>query len=77
MTDTLTSGQPVHWAAEMHAGEYRDGKLSRREFLTRATMYGVSAAAAYGMIGLPAPALAQPAPQDGGTLRCQMSVRAL
>ncbi|WP_428925130.1 ABC transporter substrate-binding protein [Marinibacterium sp. SX1] len=77
MTDTLTSGQPVHWAAEMHAGEYRDGKLSRREFLTRATMYGVSAVAAYGMIGLPAPALAQPTPQDGGTLRCQMSVRAL
>ncbi|MEY8841290.1 ABC transporter substrate-binding protein, partial [Cribrihabitans sp. XS_ASV171] len=71
-------GEPVHWAAEMHAREYREGKLSRREFLTRATGLGVSAAAAYALIGLPAPAQAQSAEaKQGGTIRVQMSVRAL
>ncbi|MDX1744005.1 MAG: ABC transporter substrate-binding protein, partial [Ruegeria sp.] len=73
------TGAPVHWAAEMHAQEYRDGKLSRREFLTRATGLGVTAAAAYGMIGMAAPAHAEgeDAKQEGGTLRVQMEVRAL
>lgn len=73
--DTI-NGKPVHWAAEMHAREYREGKLSRREFLTRATMLGVTATAAYGMIGLTAPARAAEAKQ-GGTIRVQMSVRPL
>ena len=78
MTTHETRQQPVHWAAEMHAQEFRDGKLSRREFLTRATGLGVSAAAAYGLIGLtaPTPAVASEAKQ-GGTLRVQMSVREL
>ncbi|KUJ80048.1 ABC transporter substrate-binding protein [Ruegeria profundi] len=73
------TGAPVHWAAEMHAQEYRDGKLSRREFLTRATGLGVTAAAAYGMIGMAAPAHAEgeDAKKEGGTLRVQMEVRAL
>ena len=77
MTVQTINGKPVHWAAEMHAEEYREGKLSRREFLTRATMYGVSATAAYGMIGLAAPARAQAVSlaKPGGTLRVQMSVR--
>ena len=75
---TLT-GAPVHWAADMHAREYQEGKLSRREFLTRTTSLGVTAAAAYGMIGLSAPAKAagEDAKQMGGTLRVQMEVRAL
>ncbi|WP_299896458.1 ABC transporter substrate-binding protein [uncultured Ruegeria sp.] len=77
MTNTESTKDKVHWAAEMHAQEYRDGKLSRREFMTRATGLGVSAAVAYSMIGLPTPALAQTAKQDGGTLRVQMEVRAL
>ncbi|MGR3803927.1 MAG: ABC transporter substrate-binding protein [Marinibacterium profundimaris] len=77
MTDETITGDTVHWAAETHAEEYRAGQLSRREFLTRATMYGVGAAAAYGMIGLPAPARAEAHAQDGGTLRVQMSVRGL
>ena len=68
--------KPVHWAAKMHAEEYRAGKLSRREFLTRATTFGVTAAAAYEMIGLASPAAAMQAKQ-GGTLRVQMSVRPL
>ena len=77
-TKTLT-GAPMHWAAEMHAQEYRDGKLSRREFLTRTTSLGVTAAAAYGMVGLTAPAKAagEDAKKEGGTLRVQQEVRAL
>ncbi|MTI01982.1 ABC transporter substrate-binding protein [Roseibium sp. RKSG952] len=61
----------------MHASEYHQGKLSRREFLTRATGLGVSAAAAYSLIGVPVPATADVIKKDGGVVRVQMSVRAL
>lgn len=61
----------------MHAEEVRGGQLSRREFLTRATALGVSVPAAYGLLGLPTPALAQDAPVAGGTLRMNMETRAL
>ncbi|MEM1003994.1 MAG: ABC transporter substrate-binding protein [Pseudomonadota bacterium] len=79
MKNQTTTGAPVHWAAEMHVQEYRDGKLSRREFLTRTTGLGVTAAAAYGMIGMAAPVHAEgeDAKKEGGTLRVQMEVRAL
>ena len=78
MENQSINGKSAHWAAEMHAREYRDGKLSRREFLTRATSLGVTAAAAYSMIGLPAPAIAADvAKKEGGTLRIQQEVRAL
>lgn len=77
MTHETINGKAVHWAAEMHAKEYHEGKLSRREFLTRATSLGVTAAAAYGMIGLQAPVAAAGEAQAGGTLRVQISVRGL
>ncbi|CAD0183207.1 Hemin-binding lipoprotein [Ruegeria sp. THAF57] len=76
MENQTITGAPMHWAAEMHAQEYRDGKLSRREFMARATALGVAVPAAYGMIGLQSPAAAQE-PQRGGTIRYQMEVRAL
>ncbi|WP_209504112.1 MULTISPECIES: ABC transporter substrate-binding protein [unclassified Ruegeria] len=76
MTNTAITNDKVHWAAEMHAQEYRDGKLSRREFLVRATALGVAVPTAYGLIGLQSPAAAQE-PQRGGTIRYQMEVRAL
>ncbi len=76
MTNHTTKGTSVHWAAEMHAQEYRDGNLSRREFLARVTALGVAAPVAYGMIGLQSPAAAAE-PQQGGTIRYQMEVRAL
>jgi len=68
-----------HPAARDLAAEHGDGKLSRREFLTRATSLGVSAGAAYGLIGLSAPTSARAAGhvQQGGTLRIQSDVRAL
>ncbi|MEM7753034.1 MAG: ABC transporter substrate-binding protein [Pseudomonadota bacterium] len=67
----------VHPVAEMHAEEYRDGKIGRREFLTRATALGVATTAAYGLIGASAPAKAAGHAQTGGTLRHQMEVRGL
>ncbi len=67
----------IHPGAKMYAQEVRDGKLSRREFLTRATALGVATTTAYGMLGLNAPAQAAAHVQPGGTLRMQMEVRAL
>ena len=67
----------VHPAAKMYADEVAQGKLSRREFLTRTTALGVASTAAYGLIGLDTPAAAQSMATKGGTLRMQMEVRAL
>ncbi|MBY6055161.1 ABC transporter substrate-binding protein [Leisingera daeponensis] len=77
MTKDTINGAPIHWAAKMHAKEVLDGKLDRREFLTRATSLGVTAAAAYGMIGLAAPVKAAEEKKQGGTLRVQQEVRPL
>ncbi len=75
MTDRTPQGE-IHRAARMYADEHLSGRLDRREFLTRSTALGVTGAAAYGLIGLPAPALAQEA-GEGGTLRIQMEIHAL
>ena len=71
------NGKPVHPAAKMFAKECKAGQLSRREFLARSSALGVTSAAAYGMIGLDAPAQAAAHAQIGGTLRIQMNVIAL
>lgn len=78
MTLKTTTSNKVHPAADMYAKEFSEGKLSRREFLTRSTALGVSATAAYGLIGAVAPseALADGHIKPGGTLRVQMEVRA-
>lgn len=78
MTCYQTNGA-IHPAACMHADEVRQGKLSRREFLARATALGVSTAATYGLLGEAGPAQAQSAatPNQGGTLRIQMNVQGL
>ncbi|MES2145370.1 MAG: ABC transporter substrate-binding protein [Pseudomonadota bacterium] len=75
MTDTNTATGQLHPAAKMYADEHRRGELSRREFLSRTTALGVSTAAAYGLIGLQAPARAQDA-KVGGVIRCAMEVKA-
>ena len=67
----------IHPAAKMYAEEALEGKLSRREFITRATALGVTATAAYGLLGEAKPALAAMTPKQGGTLRIQQEVRAL
>ncbi|MBV0911976.1 ABC transporter substrate-binding protein [Anianabacter salinae] len=77
MTFAPDTAKPIHSAARMHASEFKAGKLSRREFLTRATALGVAAPAAYALIGLPQPAQAQATPVQGGTLRIQTLVKAM
>jgi len=67
----------AHPVARMYAREYRSGLMDRREFLARATTFGVTAGAAYAMIGVPRQAKAADSIQQGGTLRVQMSVREL
>jgi peptide/nickel transport system substrate-binding protein len=59
------------WAADARAGA-----IDRREFLALATVFGASAAAAYGMLGLvaPTPAMAE-TPKKGGILKVGMFVK--
>ncbi|MFN7052524.1 MAG: twin-arginine translocation signal domain-containing protein, partial [Gemmobacter sp.] len=59
MTKTIHN---LHPAAPAYAEEVRAGTMSRREFLARSTALGVSAVAAYGLLGLEAPAIAQDTP---------------
>lgn len=66
----------MHPAARMYAEELRAGKLSRREFLSRTTALGVSAAAAYGLIGVAAPGARAQEAKVGGVVRCAMEVKA-
>lgn len=72
-----THTEYIHPAARNAADEARAGTLSRREFFARATSLGVGVAAAYAMIGLPAPKARAATPQQGGTLRIQSEVRPL
>jgi peptide/nickel transport system substrate-binding protein len=71
------SAKAVHPAALMYATEVQAGQLSRREFLTRATALGVSATAAYGLLGLNAPVAAESHITMGGTLRMSMETKAV
>ncbi len=76
----MTSATPPrrsHPALGPMAREHRRGLMDRREFLASATSLGVGAAAAYGALGLAAPAQAQAALPRGGALKVQMSVRGL
>ena len=73
-----THPKDTHPGARLYAKECLAGKLSRREFFTRATALGVSATAAYGLLGLaaPRPASAQHFPEGrpGGSVRVQMNL---
>jgi peptide/nickel transport system substrate-binding protein len=74
--DKITTA--VHPAAEMWAEEFKAGKMSRREFITRASSLGVATAMIYGLGGIaPARAESHMQPQMGGTLRVQMETKAL
>ncbi|NCO85686.1 MAG: ABC transporter substrate-binding protein [Rhodobacterales bacterium] len=77
MTFHSNVGTGLHPAALMYAKEEKAGLMSRREFLTRATALGVSATAAYGLLGLNAPAQAAAHATMGGTLRMEMETKAL
>lgn len=67
-----------HPAAHLYAAEHLSGRMTRRDFLVRATALGVAAPAAYALIGAaPARADAHAAIAQGGTIRIQSDVRAL
>ena len=66
----------MHPAALMYANEEKAGKLSRREFLTRTTSLGLTATAAYGLLGLASPVKAAAHAQQGGEVRIAMTVYA-
>lgn len=77
MKDIVATRHAVHPAAEMYAREVAEGKLSRREFLVRATALGVAAPTAYGLLGLAAPAAQAQEAKAGGTLRMSMETKGL
>lgn len=70
-------GTPLPKAIVDQAGKVGDDGVNRREFLALASAFGATAATAYAMLGSAAPAQAQGTPQEGGTVRIQMEVRAL
>ena len=76
MSHETINGKPMHSAISGYLDEYKSGDLTRREFLARASALGATTAAAYSMIGLAAPAMAD-GHKKGGTLRIQQEVRAL
>ena len=77
MKDDSLLGDRVHPAAVMYAEEVAAGKLSRREFLTRSSALGVSAVAAYGLLGLAAPEARAQDATPGGTLRMDQETKAM
>ncbi|ALG90225.1 MULTISPECIES: ABC transporter substrate-binding protein [Actibacterium] len=80
MTHPTINGKPLHPAVGMYAEEFKAGKLSRREFLARASTLGASAATIYALGGLTAEANAashEMKPKMGGSLRIQMQVLAV
>ncbi len=71
------NGKPMPKVFEGLAEDARAGRFSRREFLAMASVFGASAAGAYGMLGLtlPTPARAAGEPKKGGILKMQMIIK--
>lgn len=76
MTDRNPADTRVHPRAQIDARDVREGRLSRREFITRATALGVAVPTAYGLIGLAAPGARADTPVRGGAIRMRMDLRA-
>src|SRR5690606_24622159 len=79
-TTNTTNARPISRSTTELARAARAGHFDRREFLARATAAGVTAAAAYGLLGLPLPATAQEQPYEGrrgGIIRIAMAVMPL
>lgn len=79
MTFTTRTGKPLPQAVIDSAKSANTNAVSRREFLATASSFGATAATAYAMMGLPAPAnaAAHADKKMGGTVRMLMEVRAL
>ncbi len=76
MSFLTRTGKPLPQSVLDSAEAAKKDPVNRREFMAIASAFGATAATAYAMIGMPAPAKAA-AHQQGGTVRCQMEVRAL
>lgn len=68
------TGRPLPETLLKSAESLGPDPMSRREFLATACSFGASAATAYAMIGLPAPAHAAGHAQMGGTVRIQQQL---
>lgn len=74
MTKANPEADDMHPAAALYRAEFEAGAVSRREFFAKTTALGVSAAAAYGVLGLAPPARAQETRNMGGTVRVEMPI---
>lgn len=77
MTFTTRTGKPLPKSILDSAGKVGTDPINRREFLATASSFGATAAVAYGMLGMTAPAAQAAGHKEGGTLRYQTEVRAL
>lgn len=78
MTFLKTNGKALPNHVLKSAEFARKGSnVDRREFIALASVFGASAATAYGMLGMAKPAVAAETPKKGGTVRMQIEVRAL
>lgn len=77
MTFKTRTGKPMPKVITDQADKVGTDEVNRREFLALASAFGATAATAYGMLGMAAPAQAAGHAKDGGTVRIQMEVRAL
>ena len=68
MTFYKRNGQPMPDAIVESAKKVGDDAVSRREFLALASAFGATAATAYGMLGMAAPAQAAGHAKEGGTV---------
>lgn len=71
------TGKPLPKDVVNSAPKVGTDTVNRREFLALASSFGATAAVAYGMLGMAAPAKAAGHAVMGGTVRIQMEVRAL
>ncbi|MEL7166617.1 MAG: ABC transporter substrate-binding protein [Pseudomonadota bacterium] len=76
MTFYTRTGKPMPKVITDQVDKIGDDPVNRREFLAMASTFGATAATAYGMLGLAAPAQAA-GHKMGGTVRIQQEVRAL
>ena len=77
MTFYTRTGKPLPQHIVDQAEKVGDDGVSRREFIAMACTFGATAATAYSMLGMAAPAQAASHAKMGGTVRIQQEVRAL
>ena len=76
MSFLTRTGTPLPQSILDSAESAKKDPVNRREFLALASAFGATAATAYSMIGMAAPAMAA-GHKEGGTVRMQQEVRAL